>query len=56
MPESHAEATGQPKQTAIEAEWVAYAESLGVDRAEADGMSKPDLITAVQAHLVAGEV
>ena len=56
-PESQAGATGgQPKQAAVKAEWVDYAESLGIDRAQADAMTKPDLITAVQAHLVAAEV
>ncbi|KZS70656.1 hypothetical protein A4G26_25440 [Mycobacterium kansasii] len=42
-----AEIPSAPKQAAPKAAWVDYAEAIGMDRAEADAMSKPDLIAAV---------
>jgi hypothetical protein len=35
---------GPPAKTALKDEWVAYAVSKGADEAEADGLTKPELI------------
>ncbi|MCV7005654.1 hypothetical protein [Mycobacterium gordonae] len=40
-----------PKQAAPKAAWVDYAEAIGIERAEAHAMSKPDLIDAVTTQL-----
>ncbi|WP_156296390.1 hypothetical protein [Mycobacterium paragordonae] len=40
-----------PKQAAPKAAWVDYAETIGIERADADAMSKPDLISAVMTRL-----
>jgi len=39
---------GRPAHVAPKADWVAFAVSQGLDRAEAEGMSKQALIQAVQ--------
>lgn len=43
--------SGLPRLTALKPAWVDYAETIGIDRAEAEAMTKPELIAAVQTHL-----
>ena len=41
--------TGRPKRVASKEEWVAFAVSVGADRATAEGMTKDELVAAYGA-------
>jgi hypothetical protein len=42
--------TTKPKATESKAKWESYAVSVGIDRGEAESMTKPELVAAVEAR------